>query len=78
MQPSIVKSAPLLKASQHTAKEEIKYIKDIIKKDNDGIWFIDYLRGAETETDDDNQYLKFLEKHKKLIIQNSEKQKSST
>ncbi len=66
----LVKSVTLLKTSHHTSKEEIKYIKDILKKDKNGTWFIDYLKGAETETDNEHEYYSFLMKHKNLIIQN--------
>ncbi len=74
------KSVPLLKSSEHSAKDEVEFIKKFIKKDADGIWFIDYLKGAESELDDIYQYLDFLKKHKKLIIQNykkAEKNKST-
>lgn len=38
-----------------------------IRRDVDGQWFVDYLRSVQTETEYDEDYLKFLLAHRKLI-----------
>jgi len=58
---------PVLRA--HEYREEMDYISKYIKKDDDGVIFIDYLGGMADEADDPGDYLVFLKIHKKLVEQ---------
>ena len=39
-------------ANNHTPEEEIEYVKDLLKKDTDGMYYIDYFLGAQSELED--------------------------
>lgn len=69
----LVRESFLLKANHHNYKEEIKYIKNIIKRSKDKVWFIDYLNASESEFDEPYEYLLFIENHKNKIIENIKK-----
>jgi hypothetical protein len=52
----------------HDFEEERKAIMNLLKKDTDGHWFVDYLRSIETEMDyPEEDYPKFIRKHADLI-----------
>ncbi|MET3293059.1 UNVERIFIED_CONTAM: hypothetical protein ABID98_005782 [Brevibacillus sp. OAP136] len=55
-------------ASQHDPTMEKEYLKGLLNKGSDGIWFIDYLRSIESEIDSIEGYISFLEDHKKIVI----------
>jgi len=55
---------PLLSA--HAYEKEIHYIERIIKRDSDGLIFVDYLQYALHNADNNQEYLQFLLDHKKL------------
>ena len=63
---------PLLKRSGHTTEEEKKYLKGFISESNDGLWYLDYLKGMSRLALFKN-YLYLLEDHKKLILNLSDK-----
>ena len=48
---------PLLRNSIHDVATEHEYFKSLVRKDTDGIYFIDYLRGMVTEFDDKSMEL---------------------
>jgi len=52
----------------HEVEQELQYLCRVLKKDSDGVWFIDYLRAFESEADDWAAYLRFLTKHRQLIV----------
>jgi hypothetical protein len=52
----------------HDVEEEMQYLRRLLRKDQDGVGFIDYLRAFESETDDQPTYLKFLKAYRQLII----------
>lgn len=56
-----------LKSNIHTHVMEKDYIKQMLRKDIDGLWFIDYLRGVESEFDDEFCYYEFLLRHANVI-----------
>jgi len=66
-----LKSDKLMQSKNHTLKEELKYINKLIKKDDDGLYFIDYIRAIRSELDDPEAgYILFLERHRSLIKRN--------
>lgn len=42
----------LLKAEHHALEDEEQYIGKLVRRGDDGIWFVDYVRAVETELDD--------------------------
>lgn len=57
--------------STHNAlADEFAYITKNIRRENDGIYFIDYLRSFQTEIDEPDDIPVFLRNHKELIVQN--------
>jgi hypothetical protein len=58
-----LKLNPLLRA--HEYEEEMKYVSKYIKRDDDGVIFIDYLGGVQDEAGE--EYLGFLRIHKRLV-----------
>jgi len=59
-------------ASAHNALEqEFSYIRKNVRRDSDGIYFIDYLRSSLTEIDDPDDIPVFLQNHKAIILQNA-------
>lgn len=66
-----LKSNHHLKAKHHDLTEEIGYINSLLKRGDDGIWFIDYCGAIKSELDTPEEYPLFLEKHKDLIVQNA-------
>jgi hypothetical protein len=62
---SSLKSNPLLRF--HDYDEEMKYIAPLIKRDDDGFVFIDYLAAWKEVVDSEESYLEFLKSHKKLV-----------
>jgi hypothetical protein len=67
-----LEEAPVLRGEGNSFKEEMSYLKNFLRKDEDGVWFLDYLAIIRSEKDSDKQYAMFLERHKALI----EKQRS--
>lgn len=47
--------------------DEMQYLCRVLKRDRDGVWFIDYLRAFESEADSPKVYLEFLRAHRDLI-----------
>lgn len=39
-------------ANHHSPEEEVEYVNDLLKKDGDGMYYIDYFLGAQSELDD--------------------------
>lgn len=58
---------PLLRAGHHNAADEQEDVLNILGQAEDGVWFIDYLRGFPEEMDGAPNHLRFLEKHRDLI-----------
>lgn len=59
-----------LASNHNTSANEFSYISKNIRRESDGIYFIDYLRSFQTEIDDSDNIPVFLRKHKELIVQN--------
>lgn len=62
-----LKEAPVLRGEGNSFQEEMSYLKKFLRKDEDGLWFLDYLAIIRSERDTDQQYAQFLERHKALI-----------
>ncbi len=51
----------------HTVPMELGYIRELLRQDTDGLWFIDYLKASSTELDEPAMYSELLEEHRSLI-----------
>ena len=51
----------------HHKSQEAAYLGDLLKTDEAGLKFVDYLGAVETEMDDYGSYLEFLQRHKELV-----------
>lgn len=56
-----------LRKEGHDLEEEVGYVDKLLRVDADGIRFIDYLAGSETEFDHPGDYFTFLEQHATLV-----------
>lgn len=61
----------LLVSKQHDLETEKEHLSQLLRKDIDGIYYIDYLRAIESEVDHPCDYYEFLAKHKSLIKSSS-------
>jgi hypothetical protein len=73
--PRIVVGPSVLRAikkgqiiSLHDLDEELAYIRRILSQAEDGVWFIDYLLGADQEMDEPEMYCDLLDRHKRAIL----------
>jgi hypothetical protein len=57
----------VLRAGGNSFVEEMSYLDGFLRKDTDGVWFLDYLALARSDCDSNKQYGQFLLKHKELI-----------
>jgi len=48
----LIQMAGTYRSSQHDPKTEIEYVKKLLKEDTDGMFYIDYFLGAQSELDD--------------------------
>lgn len=56
-----------LRKEDHTLEEDARYVDGLLRVDDDGTRFIDYLRASESEFDDLGGYFAFLEQHSALV-----------
>ena len=73
--PRIIVSSELIqmagdaRAQHHDAKTEIEYVKQLLKEDTDGMYYIDYFLGAQSELDDpENDFPKYIHTVSEFII----------
>jgi hypothetical protein len=66
---------PLLRNEIHDVAAEHGYFKALVRKDSDGIYFIDYLRGMVGKFDEEGMELDFFATHKDRILKCAAKQK---
>ncbi len=58
----------LLKSAQHDIELEREYLGSLLRRDSDGVWFIDYLRASQSEFDGGAPaYIDFILDHKNLV-----------
>lgn len=60
-----------LASSHNTLEEEFSYISKNVRRESDGIYFIDYLRSFLSEIDDPDNISTFIANHKKIIVDNA-------
>lgn len=60
-----LKEIPLLRS--HRFDEEMSYINRLVRKDTDGLQFVDYLRYALDNSDDNYEYGTLILAHKELV-----------
>jgi hypothetical protein len=58
-----------LRKDTHDAHEEMRYVKGLLRRDLDGIWFVDYLYAGRSEANSPAHYVRMLEDHKEVIEQ---------
>ena len=67
----IVEQVQRINPNDYFEPENANYFSDLVKKDLDGVYYIDYIgRPAELEMDDSFEYIKYLEKIKILAGNN--------
>lgn len=73
--PRIVVGPPVLHAilegqilTHHELEQELAYLRTMISRAEDGVWFIDYLREADRDLDEPGMYCDLLERHKHAIL----------
>ncbi len=83
--PRIIVSEEVIKIGteftehEHTKDEEFQHIKGIVTKDDDGLYFIDYISKSSTEFDDPIIGLyEYIEKLKELFFKNYAKEDEKT
>lgn len=62
-----------LKSELHTNAEDFQYLRAIVRKDSDGIYFVDYLRALESQCDSADEYLQFADRHRLYVVSELEK-----
>lgn len=60
---------PLLK--RHDTEIEWEYLMQLIRRDSDGLYFVDYVSGILSEFDDEGMEFVFLGQHKAAILKNA-------
>jgi hypothetical protein len=63
---------PLLRNKIHDVPTEREYLAAIVKRDSDGIYFVDYLRAILSEFDEEGQEFEFLALHKHRVLERAE------
>ena len=53
----------------HSKAQETRYVEHLLKSDEAGLGFVDYLSAMKTEVEHYGEYLDFLERHRNLIDQ---------
>lgn len=59
---------PILRGGHHTREYDVRSVRELLAKDDRGMWFIDYLRVAGTEIYDCAEYLGYLAAHRDQIV----------
>lgn len=60
-----LKENPLLRA--HEYRQEMRYVRGLLTRDADGVWFLDYLRWIFDNADNNSQYGEAICRHKALV-----------
>jgi len=58
-----------LRKDTHDPMEEGRYVKSLLRRDADGIWFVDYLYAGRSEANSPAHFLRMLSDHKAAIEQ---------
>jgi hypothetical protein len=63
-----LKTNPLICSQDDTLQAYTKQIRKLIRKDQDGFYFVDYIRAIQSELDDPEvDYIRFLDRHGSLV-----------
>jgi hypothetical protein len=62
-----LRSEPKLKKDTHSVSEEAGHLRNLLRRDRDGVWFIDFLYAARVQVDEPDLYLDLLSNNKKHI-----------
>ncbi|WP_427501078.1 hypothetical protein ACQE3E_21915 [Methylomonas sp. MED-D] len=65
---SELKSNQYLQSKHNSLEQELEYIEKLLRQNDDGIWFVDYIRAVASELDEIEMYPEFLEDHRNLIV----------
>lgn len=63
-----LRTEPRLVAVDHTPDEDIAYLRRLLKRGDDGFWFIDYLQAMRSELDHPELHPEIVAQHRALII----------
>lgn len=63
-----LRSDPRMRANHHDLEDEIRYQSQLLRRGDDGFWFIDYLFAARHELDEPAEYPDLLVAHRDLVI----------
>lgn len=58
-----------LRSSHHSVKDEIQAIRNLIRRGENGAWFVDYLQASFQELDEPDDWPVFLSLHRDLVLQ---------
>lgn len=60
---------PLLK--HHDTDTEWEFLQKVIRRDSDGLYFVDYISGILTEFDEEGMEFDFLAAHKEIVLESA-------
>lgn len=60
---------PLLK--HHDTETEWEYLQKVIRRDSDGLYFVDYISGILSEFDEEGMEFDFLSAHKDIVLESA-------
>lgn len=63
----LIQLAGKFKSSHNSPEEEVEYVEGLLKKDLDGMYYIDYFLGAQNDLDDEFDFPIYLEKMADMI-----------
>lgn len=58
---------PALRAERHTVPIELGYVRNLLREDADGLWFIDYLKVVVWEIGGPAESSRFLDEHRRQV-----------
>ena len=64
-----LRTDPRLISEDHTPEEDIAYIRRLVTRGDDGLWFIDYLAAFRREMDYPEQFPEYIAGHRAHIIE---------
>ena len=67
------KNDRLLKAKWHSVEDELEMMGKLLRQEDDGMWFIDYVAALEGELDEHEMYPIFLQRHREVILAGAQK-----
>lgn len=62
-----VERNPVFRAAHHSPGQELGYLRRLLRRGTDGLYFVDYLSAARREMDDPASYPELLEQHRQLV-----------